>query len=108
MEIFDGDEEDELSKSSSVEVASEGDEEGKSDESVPSNKNPTSTPANDDDVDTEPDPDTIAQSPPLRCSNRKTRAPDPDDHPKFEVGSRKKRQAAFSVGDEQAFAALYD
>ena len=68
VEISDRDEEDEPSKSSSVEVASEGDEEGKSDESVPSNKNPTSTPANNDNVDTEPDPDTIAQSPPLHRS----------------------------------------
>ena len=108
VEISDGDEEDEPSKSSSVEAASEGDEEGKSDESVPSNKNPTSTPANDINVDTEPDPDTIAQSPLLRRSTRKTRAPDPDDHPKFEVGSRKKRQVVFSVGNEQVFAALYD
>ena len=108
VEISDGDKGDEPSKSPSVEVASEGDEEGKSNESVPSNKNPTSTPANDDDVDTEPDPDTIAQSPPLCCSTRKMRAPDPDDHPKFEVGSQKKRQVAFSVGDEQAFAVLYD
>ena len=98
---------DESGKSLSVKMASEGDEEGKS-KSIPS-ENPTPTPVNDNnnDVNTEPNSDTIAQSPLLCHSTWKTKALDPDDHPKFEVGSQKK-QAAFSVGNEQAFAALYD
>ena len=107
VEISDGDEETESVKSS-VKAASEGDEEGENNGNTPSDENPTSTPANSDDDDTEPNPDTVAQPPPLRRSMRKTRAPDRDDHPKFDVGSRKTKQAAFSVGDEQAFAALYD
>jgi hypothetical protein len=109
VEISDGEGDEDESGKSSVKEASEGDEGDKSEEHVPSNENPTSTPADDDDVNTkpDPDPDAIPQPPPLRRSTQKTRAPDPNDHPKFDVSSRKK-QVALSVGDEQAFVASYD
>lgn len=132
VEVSDGEgeENESVTAESDVKADSEGDEEGNSSDE-PSNENPTSPPADaKDDVDTEADPETIPQPPPLRepltrqkraskwptepvrRSTRITRAPVPDDHPKFSVGSRKGKDAALSVGDavgdEHAYAVSYD